>query len=333
VRTMFVASSGGHMEELWSLRARLGPLARGDRTWVTFDTPQSRSLLADEQRIFIPGARPRDPRATLTHARFALHILGLGGWDAVVSTGCLPAVPFLSLARARGIQCHFIESATRTVAPSMTGQLLERIPGVHRYSQHRWPDRPGWRYGGSVFDSFRGVPSPARDVVSVVVTVGISDVGFSRLLRAVAAALPPGADVLWQVGHNDATGLPGTARPFVPHAELGRAMDKADLVICHAGVGSALAAFGAGHCPIVVPRRLAHGEHVDDHQVELAHALADRGLAVAVEADAIDARVLAQAASRRVARIDDPPAFGLAAPTVRRSPAARLGSSLRRTAA
>lgn len=315
------------------LRHRLGTLARGDRTWVTFDTPQSRSLLADEQRIFIPGARPRDPRATLTHARFALHILGLGRWDAVVSTGCLPAVPFLSLARARGIQCHFIESATRTTAPSMTGQLLERVPGVHCYSQHPWAARPGWRYGGSVFDAFEGVPVPKRDVASVVVTVGISDVRFRRLLDSVAAALPPGTDVLWQVGHNDPAGLPGTARAFVPHAELGHAMEKADLVICHAGVGSALAAFAAGHCPVVVPRRAAHGEHVDDHQVELARALDARGLAIAVEADAIDAQVLARAASRRVVGVCDPPELALAPAEVRRGPVARLGSSLRRSAA
>ena len=119
----------------WPHRGALDPPTppRGaggsDSTWVTFDTPQSRSLLTNEQRIFIPGARPRDARATLNHARFALHILGLGGWDAVVSTGSIPAVPFMVLARTRGIECHFIESATRILGPSMTGALLEHMPG------------------------------------------------------------------------------------------------------------------------------------------------------------------------------------------------------------
>ena len=152
----------------------------------------------------------------------------------------------------------------------------------------------------------------------MVVTVGISDVGFWRLLEATANALPSGVDVLWQVGNNVAAGLRGDVRSFLAHDELGHAMEKADLVICHAGVGSVLTAFGAGHCPIVVPRRLARGEHVDDHQEELARSLAARGLAIAVEADELDQGVLSAAATRRVVRVSEPPAYVLGTPAGRR---------------
>ncbi len=139
----------------------------------------------------------------------------------------------------------------------MTGALLERMPGIHRYTQHQWPNRPAWHYRGSVFDSYRCETTERRELLRVVVTVGISDVDFGRLLQAAANALPSSVDVLWQVGNNDPAGIRGDVRAFVAHAELGHAMEKADLVICHAGVGSVLTAFGAGHCPIVVPRRLA----------------------------------------------------------------------------
>ena len=50
---------------------------------------------------------------------------------------------------------------------------------------------------------------------------------------------------------------------------------SADKVVTHAGVGSILCADREGHVPLVVPRRHDLGEHVDDHQLELARALAD----------------------------------------------------------
>jgi len=322
VQTLFVASAGGHLEQLFTLRPRFrGPQDQGfdgDCTWLTYDTPQSRSLLRDEQHIFIPPARPRDARATVIHTRLALHVLGLGGWSAVMSTGCLPAVPFLTLARTRGIECHFIDSATRVQGPSLSAALLAKVPGVHRYSQYRWPDRPGWHYRGSVFDDYVGEPARRRDVRRVVVTVGTSDYGFRRLVAAACAAIPGDTEVLWQTGTTDTAGLGISPRPFVSEEELCRAMTQADVVICHAGVGSALAAFGAGHCPVVVPRRRARSEHIDDHQAQLATELATRGLAIAVEAEQLTSEVIDRAASRRVVGNEDPPPFLL-------GPTARLG--------
>ncbi len=313
VQTLFVASAGGHLEQLWFLRPRFEGIAE-ECTWVTFDTPQSRSLLEGEQRIFIPVARPRDARAAISHTRLALHVLGLGEWTNVVSTGSLPAVPFVTLARARGINCHFIDSATRVEGPSLSGSMLDRVPGVHCYSQHRWPGRPSWRYRGSVFDGFTAFPGPDRDVQRAVVTVGTMDYGFRRLIEAAAAALPTSADVLWQTGRTELSDLPLVTRPFVPEQELVYAMGKADVVICHAGVGSAIAALRAGRFPIIVARRRSYHEHVDDHQRQLAAELARRGLAIAVEPEGLTPAVLKDAASRRVVLNKHPARFSLGEP-------------------
>jgi UDP-N-acetylglucosamine transferase subunit ALG13 len=65
-------------------------------------------------------------------------------------------------------------------------------------------------------------------------------------------------------------------------AEMLQHFRTAEAVITHAGVGSILCARRAGHLPIVVPRRRRHGEHVDDHQAELARALDERRAVVAV---------------------------------------------------
>ena len=73
----------------------------------------------------------------------------------------------------------------------------------------------------------------------------------------------------------------------MPSAELDRRMRAADVVIGHSGTGTALAALSAGKVPILSPRSVEHGEHVDRHQYDLAAFLADRGLAVVREPDQI----------------------------------------------
>ena len=61
----------------------------------------------------------------------------------------------------------------------------------------------------------------------------------------------------------------------------------------HAGVGSVLVALANGKRPVVVPRRKAFGEAVDDHQLQLGRRFAAAGLVTLVEdpeelADALD---------------------------------------------
>ena len=57
-------------------------------------------------------------------------------------------------------------------------------------------------------------------------------------------------------------------------------MVSADVVIAHAGCGSLLSALAAGRCPVLVPRRTAHGENVDEHQGGFALEVERRRLAV-----------------------------------------------------
>jgi UDP-N-acetylglucosamine transferase subunit ALG13 len=78
--------------------------------------------------------------------------------------------------------------------------------------------------------------------------------------------------------------MPAGARAQVPISELRQAMSEADVVVSHAGVGSALTAMQAGRRALYVPRRCAYGEHVDDHQVGMAQELQSRDLVVAREA-------------------------------------------------
>src|SRR6476619_1919176 len=97
--TLLVAASGGHLAQLHHLRPRLSGIDE-DVVWVTFDTEQSRSLLKDEEVVFVDEALTRDCRAVLRNVGPAARLLRRGDVTGVVSTGASVALSFLPLARA-----------------------------------------------------------------------------------------------------------------------------------------------------------------------------------------------------------------------------------------
>ena len=310
--TLLVASTGGHLKQLHRLHGRLVGV-RGPFRWVTFDTPQSRSLLQGETVEFVRFVGGRDPCNLLSNVPAATRLTGDAEVRAIVSTGSSMALPFFTLARARRLRCHYIESAARGDGPSVTGRLMSLIPGVCLYSQYPGWAAGRWHYRGSVFDSFAAATVPAeapRRLARVVATLGtFRGYGFERLVRRLLEVLPADAEVLWQTGDTDTSGLGIDGHHAIPERELTDAMREADVVISHAGVGTALAALEVGKCPVLVPRRLAHGEHVDDHQTQIAQELARRELSVSVEADVLTRDDLLAAAGRSVTTLTEEPPF------------------------
>jgi UDP-N-acetylglucosamine transferase subunit ALG13 len=69
---------------------------------------------------------------------------------------------------------------------------------------------------------------------------------------------------------------------FVQYERQLHLMRTAAAVIAHAGVGSIMSALGVGVRPIVIARRSAMGEHIDDHQLQIAAELEARGLVTPV---------------------------------------------------
>jgi UDP-N-acetylglucosamine transferase subunit ALG13 len=64
---------------------------------------------------------------------------------------------------------------------------------------------------------------------------------------------------------------------FLPPMDYQRCIHKASVIVCHAGAGNIADALRAGKLPVVMPRRKKYGEHVDDHQMELAEMLSKEG--------------------------------------------------------
>lgn len=301
---------------MFTLSSRLG-VAPEDQHWATFDNALSRSILEDRRVTYIPFAGPRDVPNSVRNAVIARSILTAKGekYDSVFSTGSSPAVSFLPLASMMRIPAHYIESATRVDGPSMSGKIMARTPGVATYAQYREWATGGWQYGGSIFDGFRAVESaPATSIRRAVVSIGTQDgYPFSRLIKHLAPLLQ-GAEVMWQTGTTDVAEFGIEGRHSVPHKELARAVREADVVIAHSGTGAALTAIQAGKVPVLVPRRVAFKEHVDEHQGQLAGSLSSRGLAIACEADQLSEEVLLRAASSAIEVIAEPVPFRLGSP-------------------
>ncbi len=310
--TLLIASGGGHLEQL----AELAPRLRGvddDFIWVTWRSPQSMSLLSGKEVVFVRPTRPRDPIGTSRNFDFAVKLLGRRDVTAVVTTGAQVVIPFLIVGRTLNKNCHFIESAARCDGPSLSARMARMLPGMHLYSQYRaWADDT-FRYVGSVFDGYRTAPleeaagSPTSRPWNIVVTLGtLENWEFRRLVEACIRVIPDGSNVLWQTGATDVGGLPIDGRGLVANRELGDAIAAADVVISHSGVGSALTALHCGKRPILVPRDPAHGEHVDNHQRQVAIELSSRGLALFRTPENLTAADLEEARQMRVERVMTP---------------------------
>ncbi|MGW1680631.1 GNAT family N-acetyltransferase [Saccharopolyspora sp. NPDC002376] len=319
--TLFVATTGGHLAQLHSLSERIP--ADGPAVWVTSRNEQSTSMLADRDVVYVPPVGCRSVRGVLRCLPIAHRLWRDRGITRAISTGSGIALGFLPYLAARGVECHYVESAARVNSPSLTGKLVRWVPRVRVYTQYPHAAGRGWHHGGSQFDVYRATTadSPPGDRLRVVVTVGASTFPFRRMIESLVPLLEPGGamyqatglpvEVLWQTGPAPVDDLPIQTKPYLPITELAEALSKADAVISHSGTGSVLLAFDAGKAPVVVTRQRRFGEAIDDHQHQLATELDRRGLVLHRELGDITVDDLLAARSTAVGTLREPPPFQL----------------------
>ena len=316
-RALLVAATGGHLEQITRLEPRLSP-AFDEIEYATFDDQQSRSLLEGRPVHHVLRIPPRGYKQVLQVAPAAWNIVRRGGYSDVISTGSAIAMPFLAAARLTGARAHYVESAARSDRPSLTGRTVARIPGINLYTQYTsWADQR-WQWHGSVFDPFvlgdheRAVDSASR----VVVTLGtMRSYPFRRAVQAIKNVLSevakPDVEVLWQVGDTPVDDLGIVGHNLIPARELNDAMHESDLVFAHAGIGSCLQVLDSGRAPVLLPRRSAQGEHIDDHQLLIAAELEARDLAVSRDPYELTAEDAISAMHRQVTVTGTPRPFEL----------------------
>lgn len=133
----------------------------------------------------------------------------------------------------------------------------------------------------------------------IFVTLGTHHQPFLRALDLIAP-LAEIDEVVAQLGPTPARDNHRLATfPFISFPEMRRYIEEADVVVCHAGVGTIITAIEFGHRPVVIPRLRAYNEHVDDHQFQLASRLSDRGLVLGYTPDASLSALVEDARARR----------------------------------
>jgi UDP-N-acetylglucosamine--N-acetylmuramyl-(pentapeptide) pyrophosphoryl-undecaprenol N-acetylglucosamine transferase len=118
----------------------------------------------------------------------------------------------------------------------------------------------------------------------IFVSVGTHEAPFDRMLEAIHA-LDLDEEVVVQHGPSSVrSGKTGVREhEFLPFDDVVANICRARAVVMHAGVGSVMISLANGKRPIVMARRHALGEHVDDHQLELARRMEASGLVTFVE--------------------------------------------------
>jgi UDP-N-acetylglucosamine transferase subunit ALG13 len=114
----------------------------------------------------------------------------------------------------------------------------------------------------------------------ILLSLGTHQQSFDRALDLVEPLALQGMPITVQHGSTPPRpAIPNfTWLEYMPFEDMVEAMAKAQSVICHAGVGTIMTAMQAGHTPVVIPRQARYGEHVDDHQVDIATRFASREL-------------------------------------------------------
>ena len=111
----------------------------------------------------------------------------------------------------------------------------------------------------------------------IFVTLGNHFQSFDRLLREVDELAPRiPQEIIIQRGYSVYRPQNTKYFDFVPIDTAIEYMKMSELVISHAGFGTIILCKKYGIPIIIVPRRKKFGEHMNDHQMEIAKALEER---------------------------------------------------------
>lgn len=122
----------------------------------------------------------------------------------------------------------------------------------------------------------------------IFVTAGTTKFPFRRLEGIVRqlCVLFPNKKIVFQNANVGKQGFPKNVnvKSFIPPSKFREYLERADLIVAHAGYATVMQSLEHANCkPLVVPRLKRFGEHVNDHQVYFAKYMERRGLVAILE--------------------------------------------------
>ena len=114
----------------------------------------------------------------------------------------------------------------------------------------------------------------------ILVLLGTQNNSFVRLLDAIQNNIDKKVirdKVIVQAGFTKFESKDMEIFSLMDKDRLSELQDKADLIITHGGVGSIISSLKKGKKVIVVPRLKKYGEHVNNHQLQIARRFGEEG--------------------------------------------------------
>lgn len=125
----------------------------------------------------------------------------------------------------------------------------------------------------------------------IFVTVGGMR-AFERLIREMdRIAGKVDEKVVMQIGSTNYEAKNCDYFRFMSVNEIEELYAGARVVVCHAGIGSILTAVKYNKPLILVPRMKRYGEHIDDHQLEIAREMESLGVTVVYDISNLESAV------------------------------------------
>lgn len=122
----------------------------------------------------------------------------------------------------------------------------------------------------------------------IFVTVGTHEQQFNRLIRKIdelATKKYFKEKIILQTGYSDYIPKNVEWQPFYSYAEMDKLQSEADICISHGGPATFMSILEKGKIPIVVPRLKDYDEHVNNHQLDFAKVVKDKGYNIIVVED------------------------------------------------
>ena len=122
----------------------------------------------------------------------------------------------------------------------------------------------------------------------IFVILGTQDKKFPRLLDALQKKIDEGKiskkeEIIVQAGSTKYESKNMKIIDYMSVRKFEECIDRADLIICHAGVGTILTALKKGKKIIAAARLKQYGEHVNDHQLQILDNFTAEGYILALE--------------------------------------------------
>ena len=121
----------------------------------------------------------------------------------------------------------------------------------------------------------------------IFVILGTQDKKFPRLLDAIQKQIDDGKidkkEIIVQAGSTKYESKNMKILDYMAIDEFEECIEKASLIICHAGVGTILTALKKGKKIIAAARLKQYGEHVNDHQLQILENFSKKKYILALE--------------------------------------------------